>query len=100
MLGASFFYSQGLWGSGAHDVYVAESGGLLSDKTTGMFHTTGADTWTMASATTTPLALYSIWGSSANDIYAVGHGGTIAHATNGTWAIENSGTQYDLAAVW
>jgi hypothetical protein len=83
----------GIWGSAPNDIYIVESGGVIS-------HSTDGTNWTYQTSGTTH-DLLALWGSSASDVYAVGSGGVILHSTgNGTWTAQTSGTTQPLRAMW
>ncbi|MCU1280949.1 MAG: hypothetical protein JWM53_4495 [bacterium] len=84
-----------IWGSGANDLYVSTM--VSADGTTGLYHSTGGDTWTavaLPAMTTGPLA---IWGSGSTDLYGVDN--TILHSVDGgAWMAQ--ATAVGANAVW
>jgi hypothetical protein len=81
----------GLWGSGATDVWAVGAGGTI-------LHWDGA-AWS-PSPSGTNADLSSVWGSGATDVWAVGVGGTILHWDGTAWSPSTSGTSADFADVW
>jgi hypothetical protein len=90
------YYLNGVWGSGASDVWAVGGGGLPTPST--ILHWDGS-AWTSVSSGTTN-DLRAIWGSEESDIWAVGDVGTILHWDGSAWTSVSSGTTSYLSGVW
>ena len=83
-----------IWGSGANDLYVSTM--VSADGTTGLYHSTGGDSWTAVPLPTMTGPL-SIWGSAASDLYGVDN--AILHSAAGSaWMAQATGA--GASAVW
>jgi len=79
-----------VWGSGADDVYVGESGGYL--------YRFDGDGWSHVEVP--GYGLYSISGRSATDVIAVGYLGTVVRYDGFEWKDESISSGYNLFGVW
>ena len=81
----------GLWGSGATDLYAVGAAGTI-------LHSRGDGQWTAQPSGTTA-TLNAIWGSSATDLYVAGESLVLRSSGDGQWRSETPpGASYE--AVW
>jgi hypothetical protein len=81
----------GIWGSGAHDVWTVGLNGAI-------YHYDGLS-WSLVPSGTTN-SLNGVWASSDSDAWAVGSSGTILHWNGSSWQANDSGVTYDFVAIW
>jgi hypothetical protein len=106
------FYTRGLWGSSASDVWqIGDNNGFERAKTMhGVPRATPYDAgagyidpleWTAVDSQAN-VVLDAIWGSSANDVWTVGSSGTVRHITQNDyrWEPVTVPTTQNLHAVW
>jgi hypothetical protein len=84
---------EGIWGSGADDIYAVGRNGNLS-------HSTGDGTWT-DQTTDTNANLTGIWGSGPDDIYVSVNANVILHSTgDGNWEHQDYEDGYTFDGIW
>ena len=88
----------GLWGSGANDVWAVGDSGDSYGEGGVILHWNGL-AWDQLPSTGAS-SLFGVWGSRSDDVWAVGDSGDIVHWNGRAWSAPAGPPRLDLFSVW